>query len=181
MAHKQQQEFLQSVKERFPERFKDCRVLDVGSLDINGNSKFLFEGEYKYLGIDIGWGRNVDVVIRGHEFRDLEGFNIVMNLECAEHDEYWDKTFRNCIHLLKPGGLLLFTCATEGRQEHGTRRTTPQDSPFTSQLENDYYKNLTEEHIKNVITLDYWFEKYEFSVNDGTKDLYLFAIKRNHY
>ncbi len=38
MAHGQQQQFMQNVRDRFPEKFSGVRVLDVGSLDINGNN-----------------------------------------------------------------------------------------------------------------------------------------------
>ena len=65
MAHEEQKIFLESVKSKFSEKFKNCRVLDIGSLDINGNNRFLFEN-YEYIGLDIGEGNNVDIVCRGH-------------------------------------------------------------------------------------------------------------------
>jgi hypothetical protein len=43
MAHIQQVKLFKISKEKFPNKFKDCTVLDVGSLDINGNTRFLFE------------------------------------------------------------------------------------------------------------------------------------------
>ena len=43
MAHPQQVSFLNLVKQKFPEKFKNCNVVDIGSLDINGNTRFLFE------------------------------------------------------------------------------------------------------------------------------------------
>jgi hypothetical protein len=52
MAHVQQVNFLKSVKEKFPNKFKNCTVLDIGSLDINGNTRFLFE-KPTYVGIDV--------------------------------------------------------------------------------------------------------------------------------
>ena len=39
MAHGQQQNFFLRVKEAFPKYFRDVKVLDIGSLDINGNTK----------------------------------------------------------------------------------------------------------------------------------------------
>ena len=74
----------------------------------------------------------------------LKDLILLYQLNVFEHDEFWKDTIMNCITLTKPGGIFLFSCATTGRQEHGTRRTTPQDSPFTSLIENDYYMNLTE-------------------------------------
>ncbi len=44
----QQQQFMQNVRDRFPEKFSGVRVLDVGSLDINGNNRFIFT-DYEYI------------------------------------------------------------------------------------------------------------------------------------
>ena len=53
MAHKAQREFCDSVRVKYPEMFKGKKVLDVGSLDNNGNNRFLFEN-CEYIGIDVG-------------------------------------------------------------------------------------------------------------------------------
>ncbi len=45
MAHTQQQDFCIGVRKRYPNRFENARVLDIGSLDINGNNRFLFTNE----------------------------------------------------------------------------------------------------------------------------------------
>lgn len=178
MAHPEQRQFMMSVKERFPEKFVYCRVLDIGSLDINGNNRYLFTN-YRYTGVDIGEGKNVDVVSRGHEFTDDEGFDIVISAECFEHDEFWKLTIKNAIKLLKPNGLFLFSCATTGRPEHGTKRTTPQDSPFTSLIENDYYMNLTEQDIREEIDIENHFSKHEFIAREiWPQDLYFWGIKK---
>jgi len=178
MAHPEQQNYMSAVRYRFPDKFKNCRVLDIGSLDINGNNRYLFTN-YTYVGVDIGAGRNVDVVCRGHEYKDANPFDVVISSECFEHDEFWNLTIQNAIDLLKPGGLLLFTCATTGRPEHGTRRTTPKDSPFTSTLDNDYYMNLTVKDIVNIIDMNQ-FSRYSFETAQGTtwpQDLYFWGIK----
>lgn len=178
MAHPEQRTFMTYVKDKFPEKFTGCRVLDIGSLDLNGNNHYLFS-DYKYIGVDIGAGKNVDVVCRGHEFKDAEGFDIVISAECFEHDEFWKDTIMNCVTLTKPEGIFLFSCATTGRQEHGTRRTTPQDSPFTSLIENDYYMNLTEKDIVDVINIDDYFSEHEFIARETwPQDLYFWGVKK---
>jgi SAM-dependent methyltransferase len=180
MAHKEQQDFLISVKEKFPEKFKNCRVLDIGSLDINGNNRYLFEN-YSYVGVDIGPGKNVDVVCRGHQYDSDRQFDIVVSTECFEHDEFWVLTIENAIRLTKSNGMFLFTCATTGRKEHGTRRTSSaHESPFTSQLENDYYKNLTANVVMDNIEVQKYFSDFGFSNTEGSKhpDLYFWGIKR---
>ena len=67
MAHKEQREFCLAVKAMFPDFFRDKTVLDMGSLDINGSNRYLFEN-CTYIGIDLSKGENVDVVVMAHEF-----------------------------------------------------------------------------------------------------------------
>lgn len=177
MAHPEQRDFCLSVKSKFPDFFKNVSVLDIGSLDINGNNRYLFEN-YTYIGVDIGEGKNVDIVSKGHEFKPGRQFNVVISTECFEHDQHWKDTIRNCIDLTKSGGLFIFSCATTGRHEHGTSRTTPQDSPFTFTEFNDYYMNLTEDNIREVINDGSEFSEYGFSTNENTKDLYFYGIKK---
>jgi SAM-dependent methyltransferase len=177
MAHNEQRDFINYVKKIHSDKFNNVRVLDIGSLDINGNNRYAFN-DYEYIGIDIGEGPNVDIVIRGHEYKDEKLFDVIISTECFEHDEFWDLTIKNGINLLKSNGLFIFTCATTGRLEHGTRKTSPSDSPFTSQLMNDYYMNLEEKDIRNKIDIEKFFSKYEFKTNQNPFDLYFWGIKR---
>jgi SAM-dependent methyltransferase len=173
MAHKEQIQYCSKIRSKYPEYFKDCEVLDIGSLDINGNNRYLFKN-YTYIGLDIGAGRNVNVVSRGHLYSPDFKFDFVISTECFEHDEFYKKTLLNAYKLLKPGGFMLFTCATTGRPEHGTTRTRPKDAPYVG----DYYKNLTESDIKEVWDCDILFSNYEFEVNNRSKDLYFYGIKK---
>ena len=56
MAHIEQIIFCIKVKNMFPSYFKNIDVLDVGSLDLNGSNRYLFEN-CRYTGIDIGPGK----------------------------------------------------------------------------------------------------------------------------
>ena len=154
--------------------FVGQRVLDVGSLDINGNARYLFDGG-SYTGIDIGAGKNVDIVCRGHEFKSSVPFDVVISGECFEHDEFYSETLKNIVRLLRSGGLLLFSCASTGRPEHGTARTSPVDAPFVG----SYYKNLAAADIATTMPIDEIFEEYYFKqCRSGHRDLYFWGIKR---
>ena len=180
MAHEQQRDFCLSVSQKHPTHFFGKRVLDCGSLDVNGNNRYLFIG-CSYLGIDVGTGRNVDIVSPIHEFNHPdESFDTIISTECFEHDKYYIKSLKNIVRLLKSGGMFIFSCATTGRKEHGTSKTTPQDSPLTNNIDgwNDYYKNLEESDIRNAINIDEIFSKYEFSSQFITCDLYFWGIKK---
>lgn len=52
MAHPEQVEFCTRIKNKFPDFFKNKNVLDVGSLDINGNNRYLFQN-CSYTGVDV--------------------------------------------------------------------------------------------------------------------------------
>ena len=179
MAHAQQIEFCKSVKEKYPSFFKGKMVLDIGSLDINGNNRYLFE-DCLYLGIDVGEGQNIDIVCKAHELSLPDNsFDAIISTETLEHDRFYSQTLRNAYRLLKPGGLLLLTCATEGRPEHGTGKTTPADSPLLAAHGDwsNYYKNLSASDIREVLDLDALFHSYTFASNTITHDLYFYGFK----
>lgn len=174
MAHKEQQDYCLSVKEIYPDKFKDCKVLDIGSLDINGNNRYLFT-DYSYIGLDLGAGLNVDVVRSGHEYTSKTKFNVVISTECLEHDIFWKETLKNAYKLLKKGGILIFTCAAYGREQHGVVHANPECSPFTI----NYYGNISKEDVAEVFDFDKLFSNYEIlERHDTMHDLYFYGIKK---
>lgn len=180
MSHSAQREFCLKVKQRFPKMFFGVRVLDCGSLDINGNNRDLFE-KSQYVGIDIGLGKNVDLVCRTHEHCAETGYyDVVISTECLEHDMYYVVSFQNMVRMLRSGGLLLFTCATIGRKEHGTRRSFPNDSPMTAIYPGwaDYYRNLTEADVREVLPIEEIFSSFEFTVHTEHQDLHFWGIRK---
>lgn len=178
MAHKEQIDFFNTVKTQLPIFFKDCDVLDIGSLDINGNNHYLFEN-YTYTGVDIGPGNNVNVISKGHEFKPNKKYDVVISSECFEHDFFYKETILNCIELTKSGGLFTFTCATTNRPEHGTAKSGKAcDSPHSHLEWNDYYKNLTEDDIREILNFEDIFTEFKFSTNNLSHDLYFWGIKK---
>lgn len=181
MAHPAQQEFCRRVKALFPEMFERKRVLDCGSLDVNGSNRGLFT-ECGYTGIDVGQGIGVDVVCPTHEL-DMpnEAFDVVVSTECFEHDMHYVVSLRKIVALLRPSGLFFFTCASAGRPEHGTTRCLPGDSPLTVAVPvwSDYYKNLTETDIRAAIDVPTIFARFQFEYNPNDKDLYFWGVKNS--
>ena len=179
MAHKEQKEFCLSVKRQFPEYFVKKTVLDIGSGDVNGNNNHYFEDCF-VLGNDIGYGPNVHLLGFAHDLPFIDDyFDMIISTECLEHDREYSKTLNAAVRMLKSGGLYLFTCATTGRPEHGTSKSKPYQA-FSTRIDGleDYYKNLTEGDIREVLDVGKYFSEYEFSVNNTHHDLYFWGIKR---
>ncbi len=184
MAHKEQREFCESVRVKYPEMFKNKKVLDVGSLDNNGNNRYLFE-DSEYIGIDLGTGPNVDIVASAHEYNvPDEYFDVIISTETFEHDMFYEESVKNIIRMLKNGGLFIFTCAAPDRPEHGTNRTSPWDAYLLEQKVKgwgDYYKNLNHLDFKQIPNFNETFPNGYFELKTANmmlaSDLYFYGIK----
>ena len=173
MAHQEQRDFFKRLQNVFPDMFEDVFVLEVGSLDINGSIRDFFNAN-DYIGVDVGPGKGVDLVSKGEDLTFPDGtFDVAVSAECFEHNPAWLKTFQNMIRMSNK--YVVFTCASEGRPEHGTRRSDAGSSPHT--LDWDYYRNLNEEDFTDNISLSDYFSEYKFEYNPNSKDLYFYGVK----
>jgi SAM-dependent methyltransferase len=178
LAHHQQFVFFHALAQLVPAYFADKKVLEVGSLDINGSIRQFFTGG-EYLGVDLGNGPGVDLVGQG-QLLDFPtaGFDVVASAECFEHNPFWLETFANMLRMSKEAGLVIFSCASTGRPEHGTPRAAPGSSPLTVGIGSGYYRNLTAEDFTSRFHLPGWFETYHFYYCPLSFDLYFFGIRR---
>jgi len=181
ITHYQARDFTVFVKKILMGFFVNNRVLDVGSGDINGNNRFLFEN-CEYSGNDVIEAKNVTIVSKTKDLPFADSlFDTIISTECFEHDPEYKESFLKIYNLLKTDGLFCFTCASTGRAEHGTRRTTPQDSYGTIGGLNDmsdYYKNLTEIDLNEALPLNELFSVWDTYYNHLSKDLYFVGIKK---
>jgi SAM-dependent methyltransferase len=173
MAHTEQRDYLTALRDRFPGMFTGVTVLEVGSLNINGTVRDFFDAT-TYIGVDVAPGRCVDVVAEGQnlDFPDNH-FDVAISAECFEHNPHWAATFANMHRMASK--YVVFTCASDGRPEHGTRRSDPNSSPLT--LEWDYYKNLNEQHFHEEFDISRMFSEWEFVYNPSSWDLYFYGVK----
>lgn len=182
--HKEAIHFIKTMSEILSLYFKDKRVLDVGGGDINGNNKDVF-CNCEYICNDVILSKNVNIVSRTKDLAfDNHYFDTIISTECFEHDPEYKESFLKIYELLKPNGLFLFTCASTGRAEHGTRNSKPHQSYGTiAQIEDmqDYYKNLNEHDLNEVLPLSNLFIIYKTFYNKYSKDLYFFGIKKGEY
>jgi SAM-dependent methyltransferase len=177
MAHPEQAEFFDSIRAQYPTHFDGVRVLEVGSLDINGSVRGLFR-DCDYTGVDLQPGRGVDLACPGHLLAlPTASFDTVISAECFEHNPFWRETLTNMLRMTRPGGLVLISCATTGRREHGTSRTNPDASPFTVQEKWDYYRNLTARDLERCVNVAGWLVDWHSWINYISRDLYFIGLR----
>jgi SAM-dependent methyltransferase len=181
--HPEAREFLDFVYSHLPDYYVRCKVLDVGGGDINGNNRMYFGQDCEYDANDVAPAPNVSIVCKTSDLTFPDGtFDVIISSECFEHDMWYAESLRNIVRMLKPGGLFVFTCASTGRGEHGTRRAHPNCSFTQSQADEawkDYYKNLTPEDVQAVVPCEDEFATHAFFCNTLSHDLYFYGIKRS--
>ena len=95
------------------------RVLEIGSLDINGSVRHIFKPfAEKYIGIDVQEGPGVDIVASATDYLSPEYFDVVVCAEVFEHTPEWKKIINNSYVNLMDGGIFIATMAGEGRHPH---------------------------------------------------------------
>lgn len=175
MAHKTQRDSISLIKKYYSEYFDTKKVLEVGSLNLNGSIRNLFDN-CEYIGCDLAEGKDVDIAIQG-QMLDFPSnhFDVVISTECFEHNPYWIETLSNMLRMLKSDGMIVLSCASAGTGEHGTARTSPGNSPFTSSKGWKYYKNLTIKDFK-VLNYDNWLSSHFLIEGGSYNDLLLIGF-----
>lgn len=176
MAHPNQVEFCTFITKLKPTTqtdvisYKNKSVLDVGSIDINGNNRYLFE-DCDYTGLDIGEGKNVDVICPIENYNPEKQFDIIISTEMLEHCRNWKMSLLKMYELLKDRGVLILTAGGDGRGEHGTHNHDECASPYTL----DYYGNISNEMFQSVLKPS-MFQDYYCRQDKG--DFQFYGIKK---
>ncbi len=99
------------------DRNEAITVLDVGSYDVNGSYRNLFDDQaFLYVGLDIEEGPNVDRLIKktGEIPYESASVELVVSGQMLEHaPEFW-KIFSEMARVLKPGGHLVVIAPSNG-------------------------------------------------------------------
>ncbi|MEA4840140.1 MAG: methyltransferase domain-containing protein [Bacteroidales bacterium] len=96
------------IVDTYLDKNKKLEILDVGSYDVNGSYKSLFQNpNWSYCGLDIVEGPNVDIVSKGlYDFGIDKQFDVVISGNCLEHVEAPWKWIQEVHKVVKKGGLV---------------------------------------------------------------------------
>ena len=115
--HLNNRKWLEDCKKAYPDNFKGCSVLEIGSQDVNGTIRDYFE-DCDYIGVDREEGNGVDIVCDARETKFDKKFDTVMIISVFEHDLNWKDTLKHNIQWLKKDGLCFICFGAEGNLPH---------------------------------------------------------------
>lgn len=145
------------------------RVLEIGSRNINGSVRDLFEDTPFYLGIDVLPGPGVDRIIHAADFKG-EGFTCVVSTNAGEHDPRLPETLKAAWRALVPGGYLIWTGAGPWFGAH---------SGVLEQVDlvdGEHYEDLTVGKVEGMLDGLAW-DMLEVSETPGGMDVTVIARK----
>lgn len=127
---------------------KGKRILEIGSLNVNGGARDLCGDALTFWGVDKVAGPGVDQV---NDARDIVGqsWDLIISTEVLEHDPEPVAILDCAARCLKPGGYLILTCASTGRKPHsayGAEHPEP----------GEYYGNLSPEALHDMLSNERW-------------------------
>ena len=97
---------------------KQLTIFDLGSADVNGSYRDIFTNpRWKYVGVDMEAGKNVDVVIQDpYNWKEIDSgcADVVISGQALEHVEYCWLFFLEIRRILRPGGMCCIIAPSAG-------------------------------------------------------------------
>lgn len=164
--HAEAHDFVRRTLQTLPPLYS---VVEFGGRNINGSVRPLFTNARTYVSIDKIPGPGVDIVGDALDYRPPEPVDCVVCCEVLEHAIRPHLLVAHAIDILRPGGVLIVTCATTGRAPHST-------TTGGALLPNEYYRNIDRQEVHD------WFGTggvlhFTVILNDNAHDLYCTAVK----
>lgn len=105
---------------KYLDKNKCLRILDLGSQDVNGTYKSIFNNDqWIYVGCDMVSGNNVDIVLKDiYDWKEIESnsFDVVITGQVFEHVEYFWITIIEIERILKEEGVCCIIAPSNGME-----------------------------------------------------------------
>lgn len=160
-------------KEVYFKHFKNPRVVEIGSLSVNGEIKSEIGNEAIYTGLDLTNGPNVDIVLDDPYKIPLEdnSVDIVISISTFEHTEFFWLSYLEILRILKPNGLFFLNVPSNGhfhRYETDNWRFYPDSSLALEKWgkKNNYNPKVLEHFTLNHNKRDIWNDYISITLKD---------------
>lgn len=115
--HLSSYEHMASLFEKFLSDRKPGTVVDIGSQDVNGSYRPIFEaGKWQYVGVDSTAGANVDLVAKNPYQYPIatNSVDVVISGQAFEHIEYFWLSWLEVVRMVKPKGYIFLIAPSRG-------------------------------------------------------------------
>ena len=102
----------------FLNKKENVSVVDVGSMNINGSYRPIFnDKKIKYIGLDLAAGNGVDIAIKDpyHYPMNSESIDVVISGQTFEHCEFFWEAFIEMARVLKKDGYIFLIAPSCGK------------------------------------------------------------------
>ena len=110
---------MENLFKKYLDTEKPLSIYDIGSYGVGGvvGYKRYCSDKWKYTGVDIREGPNVDHVVKEMYDWDIEpnSVDVVISGQAFEHIKYFWLTAEQIAKILKPGGLFMLIVPSAGR------------------------------------------------------------------
>ena len=106
-----------------PRKDKSISVVEIGSLAVNSSIKNIVQNDFKYTGVDIIKGENVDIVLNDpYKFPFEDGtIDAIISISTFEHTEFFWLTYLEILRVLKSDGLFFLNAPSNSKfHRHST-------------------------------------------------------------
>lgn len=118
--HHSSYEHMRDLVGRYLQREQKLSVVDIGSYDVNGSYRTLFDSPaWSYCGVDLSAGPGVDIALTSPYRIPLRtgSVDLVISGQAFEHIEFFWNTWLEMIRVLKPHGMIFLIAPSRG-EEH---------------------------------------------------------------
>ena len=166
--HTNNHSWLKDLQAKYPDSFNGVKVLDLGSLDVNGSCKQYFNN-CKYVGVDLEDGKNVDIVSKNTEtkFRKNQ-FDTLISFNCFEHDFDWKDSIVHNMKWLKSGGMFFAEFGAEGCPVH--------NYPVFRAVPHQEFVDFLADNGFEVV--EHFWENHVYSPSGGMPGIYCVVAKK---
>ena len=99
------------------EILKPRKILEIGSLDVNGSIRNTCPKYAEFVGVDLEAGQGVDIVIDNPYYLPFPNgtFDCIVASSVFEHSNFFWELFNEIMRVLSPGGLVYINAPSNGK------------------------------------------------------------------
>lgn len=115
--HRSSLEHVERLVGRYLDPARPLEIIDIGSFDVNGSYKPFFSAPgWRYAGVDLVAGPNVDVVLSSPYRLPFRSFSVdvIVSGQAFEHIEFFWLTWLEMARVLRPGGHIFLLAPSRG-------------------------------------------------------------------